>query len=554
MFVAQQKREALAGKRKVGGSRLRTRLLQALFLGAIAVALTWLVIDPSPEPLVTVLTALVGLLSVGSLARPKDNRVPSPLAPDGQRRLAVLPLRNIAEALGREYFAAGLTEELISVLSRVAELQVIANPSSSQYQDRLPPISQIGRELDVGAIVQGSVRSIGEELRVSIRLVDTATESLLWSEDYDQQLADIFSVQRDIAMSVARALEVTLHGNEVKRLGETPTADLEAYDLYLLARHDLNKRTEEGLRRSIERFGAAIAKDPAFAAAHAGIADAYVLATIGYAPIPRDVAMKEARAAADRALRAQETLADPHTSHGWVLMNFDWDWAGAQSSFERALQLNPSDARAYQWLAQCYSYQGRPEDAIPVAQRAQELDPRSALIATEAGWPYLYLGRWDEAEAQFQRALELDPDFALAHYNLGNVLESRSDHEGALAQYEKAASLSGHAPMFVAFAARVQGLLGREGEARQSLQSVTRAVDAGAPLSVYVAHAFEGLGETEEALRWLDRAITDGDMLTLAIGTAWMPFERLRGDVRYEALRQRIPEGTLARPFARSPG
>jgi tetratricopeptide (TPR) repeat protein len=185
-----------------------------------------------------------------------------------------------------------------------------------------------------------------------------------------------------------------------------------------------------------------------------------------------------------------------------------------------------------------------------VAQRAQEFDPRSALIATEAGWPYLYLGRWDEAEAQFKRALELDPDFALAHYNLGNVLEARGDLEGALDKYEKAASLSNHAPMFVAFAARVQGLLGRDAEARRSLQGVIEAVDAGAPLSVYVAHAFEGMGETEQALKWLDRTITNGDMLTIAIGTAWMPFERLRGDVRYEAMRQRIPQGTLARPFA----
>jgi TolB-like protein/Flp pilus assembly protein TadD len=528
---------------------LRTRVLQGLLVVAFGVALGWLVVDPSPEPVVAALTALVALLSLSSLPRPRAagaNQVDR----EREGRVAVLPLRNIAEAPGREYFAAGLTEELISVLSRVRALEVIASPSSSQYQDQSPPISQIGRELNVGAVLQGSVRSVGDELRVSIRLVDAATKRLLWSEDYDQQLEKVFAVQRDIAVSVARALEVTIHGSEAARLGEAPTSDLKAYDLYLLARHDLNGRTEEGLQRSIERFRAALAKDPSFAAAEAGLADAYVLATIGYASIPRDVAVKEAREAADRALKANPALADAYTSQGWVLMNFDWDWAGAQAAFQRALELNPSDARAYQWLAQCYSYQGRPEDAVAVAQRAQEFDPRSALIATEAGWPYLYLGRWDEAEAQFKRALELDPDFALAHYNLGNVLEARGDLEGALDKYEKAASLSNHAPMFVAFAARVQGLLGRDAEARRSLQGVIEAVDAGAPLSVYVAHAFEGMGETEQALKWLDRTITNGDMLTIAIGTAWMPFERLRGDVRYEAMRQRIPQGTLARPFA----
>lgn len=527
---------------------LRTRVLQGLMATAMVVAFVWLAVDPSPEPLVAALTALVGLLSMGSLPRLRSRgaervrRIPG-------KRVAVLPLRDIAETSGREYFAAGLTEELISSLSGVGELEVIANPSSSQYRDRSPPLSQIRRELEVGAVLQGSVRSMGEELRVSLRLVDTDSERILWSEDYDERLEDVFSVQRDIAVAVAHALEATVASSELRRLDEAPTSDLEAYDLYLLARHDLNKRTGEGLLRSIERFRAALSKDPTFAAAEAGLADAYVLATIGYAPIPRDVAMEEARAAADRALRSEgETVPEAHTSYGWVLMNFDLDWAGAQASFERALELNPSDARAYQWLAQCYSYQGRPEEAIPLVRRAQELDPRSPLIATEAGWPYMYLGRWDEAEARFERGLELDPDFALAHYNLGNVMEARGDLEGALSRYEKAASLSGGAPMFVAYVARVQGLLGHEAEARRSLQSVIEAVEAGAPLSVFVAYAFEGLGDEDAALEWLDRTVTDGDMLAIAIGTTWIPFERLQGDPRYEAIRDRIPLGTLARP------
>jgi hypothetical protein len=168
---------------------------------------------------------------------------------------------------------------------------------------------------------------VEDDLRVSIRLVDAASERLLWSEDYDRKLEAVFSVQRDIAVSVAAALQVTVPRSEVARIGDRPTEDLEAYDLYLLARHELNKRTEHGLLRSIEHFRSALARDPSFAAAHAGIADAYVLATIGYAPIPKDTAAREARAAVDRALQIQETLADAHTSLGWILMNFDRDWA-----------------------------------------------------------------------------------------------------------------------------------------------------------------------------------------------------------------------------------
>ncbi len=529
-------------------AQVRGRLLLGLLVAALAVAIIWFVIEPVPESLIAALTALIALLSIGTLREARAGRETAPPALEGRKRLAVLPLRSIAAAPGREYFAAGLTEELISVLSRVRNLELIASSSSAGYQEGSPSISRIGRELKVGAVLHGSVRSVEDDLRVSIRLVDASSERLLWSEDYDRKLEAVFSVQRDIAVSVAAALQVTVPRSEVARIGDRPTEDLEAYDLYLLARHELNKRTEHGLLRSIEHFRSALARDPSFAAAHAGIADAYVLATIGYAPIPKDTAAREARAAVDRALQIQETLADAHTSLGWILMNFDRDWAASKAAFERALELNPSDSRAYQWLAQCHSYQGRPEEAIDYARRAMELDPRSPLIVTEAGWPYVYLGRWDEAEVLFRRALELDPGFALAHFNLGSVLEARGDWTGALAKYQEAASLSGDAPMYVAFVARAQGLLGRPDEARASLRRVIAGAEAGAPLSIYIAHAYEGLGETEEALDWLERALADDDPLILAVGSTWLPFDRLRGSPRYAEIRRRVPKGTLARP------
>ena len=528
---------------------MRERLLFGLLIAALGVSIIWLGIDRSAEPLVALITVLVALVSLGPGRREGIDRDTPPTDVTARKRLAVLPLRNIAETADREYFAAGLTEELISVLSRVRDLELIASSSSARYKDPSPPILDIGRELNVGAVLHGSVRSDRDDLRVSMRLVDSSSERLLWSQDYDRKLEAVFSVQHDIAVSVAAALRVTMNQSERARVGEAPTADLEAYDLYLLARHDLNARTEARLLRSIDRFHAALARDPSFAAAHAGIADAYVLATIGYAPIPLDIAVPAARAAVARALEAQDTLADAHTSLGWILMNFDRDWEGAKAAFERALALNPSDSRAYQWLAQCHSYQGRPEEAINYVQQALKLDPRSPLISTEAGWPYLYLGRWDEAEFHFKSALALDPGFALAHFNLGSVLETRGDLEGALTKYQEAASLSGDVPMFRAFVARVQGLLGRLDQARTSLRRVMDDAESGAPLSVFVAHALEGIGATEEAMDWLERGLANDEMMILAIGSTWLPFNRLRDSPRYEAILHRIPLGTLARPL-----
>jgi TolB-like protein/Tfp pilus assembly protein PilF len=537
---------------------LRKRVIRGLSLLTFLLAVAWVIVSPSYESGITALVLLIGFISAswvtsGHLTEGEDAQAalkarqsstdPPPPAPSpaAGTRIAVLPLQNITEAPGKEYFAEGLTEEIISVLSRISGLQVIAKSSVSQYRDRSRPIAEIGRELNVGAVLEGSVRSAGEELRVTVRLVDVASESHLWSADYDGELKEIFAVQRNIASEVARSLDVSVFGAEAARLEQVPTTDLEAYDLYLLGRHDLNKRTEEGLRRSIDRFRAAVEKDPSFAAAYAGIADAYVLATIGYASIPLPVAIREAREASTRALQAQETLSDAHTSRGWVLLNLDWDFTGAESEFKRALELNPSDVRAFQWFAQCFLYQGRFEEAIPFSQKAQELDPRSALIATEAGWPFQYLGRNAEALDQFKRASELEPGFPLSHFNVGNILESEGRTEEALAKYQRAVELSNGGPMYVAFKARALALLGRREEALRVVQEVAETALDGAPTSVYVAHVYDALGEVEEALTWLERAAERRESMILAINSPWMPFQTLRGMHRYENILSGLP-------------
>lgn len=524
--------------------------IQAMLAMAVLVAAAWFILAPSPEPAIAVLMAAVGVLSM-RLSRPDaperseegpgdDAAAAAPVPPADRSRVAVLPLDNIAGEPGQEYLADGLTEELISVLSRVGGLQVIARSSVASYRGRRRPIADIARELGVGAVLEGSVRVSGDHLRVAVRLIDTASESQLWSGDYDRELREVFAVQTAIAREVADALEVSIVQTESTRLAEVPTTDLEAYDLYLLGRHDLNRRTEAGLRRSLDRFRAAVEQDPSFAAAHAGIADAYVLALLGYAPIPRQEAMGKARASSEKAIAAQETLADAHTSRGFVLMNFDWEWSGAEAEFERAIELNPSDARAYQWFAQCKSYQGRFEDAIPLVEKAVQLDPRSPLIATEAGWPFMYLGRDEEALARFRRALDLDPDFALAHFNIGNIHELAGNHEEALRKYRKAADLSGDAPLFALFAARALALIGREQEARMLLADA-RTSAAGALSPVYIARVHEALGEPQQALALLERALTERDPMIIGIHTRWLALDRLAGMPRYEAVLAELP-------------
>jgi serine/threonine-protein kinase len=518
--------------------RMAPRVIQILLIAAVAVALGWLVMNPGPEALFTLLTAIVALLTLGrSAPGPRQMTGPSDLG----RRVAVLPLQNIMEVEGKEYFADGLTEELISVLSRVTGLRIIARSSVARYRDQTLPIGEIGRELSVGSVLEGSVRAVENNLRISVRLIDTLSESHLWSADYDRELKDVFSVQRDIAQEVARALEVSVAGSEAARIEKPPTTDLEAYDLYLLGRHALNKRTDEGLLKSIELFRVAVEKDPGFGGAFAGMADAYVLATIGYANIPFSEATREAREASTRALEIDDALADAHTSRGWVLLNLDWDFPGAEAEFRQAIEVNPSDARAFQWLAQCYLYQNRCEEGIAPGNKAQELDPRSPLIAVERGWPFFYTGRNSEALRHFDRAIELEAGFPLAHFNVGNVLESEGQMEEALAKYEYAASLSGNAPMYQAFRARGLALLGKREEAMDILGGVMEAAEIGASSSVYAAHVYDGLGDVDEALRWLERARERRDPIVLAIHSAWLPFQNLRGDSRYEAILDSLP-------------
>ena len=412
------------------------------------------------------------------------------------------------ERRDQDYFADGMTEELISVVSRIHGLDVIARTSVMAYRDTTKSISQIGRELGVGSVLEGSVRKAGDQLRITVQLIDVATQGHLWSHDYDREFRAVFQVQSDIARQVAGALQVALLGAEERRLERAPTDNLEAYDLYLLGRHHVNKRTDAGLRRAIEYFREAAQFDPMFASAYAGLADAYVLAGIGYAAIPN--ALDQAHAAATRAAELDGDLADAHTSLGYVLLNRDWDWQAAEREFRQAVEMSPSNAQAYQWFAHVAIYRRQYGKAAKRADRARELDPLSVLIQNESGWAAHHSGDNDEALARFAKAASMDPSFAMAHFNIGNVYQAKGELEKAISCYRRAVDLSGRMPFTVSFLAAALARTGQRHEARESLDELLAQEKAGAGLSVWLAVVHEAMGDKVQSLYRLEQAFEPG--------------------------------------------
>ncbi len=528
---------------------MKQQIFRGLSALAVVVAATWWALGGGFEAVIAALSGLAALVvslapskaeSLKSAADVAEGIASGTRSPDSCR-LAVLPLANIHPDRDEDYFTDGMTEELISVISRIQGLDVIARTSVMAYRDTSKSVGQIGQELRVGTVLEGSVRKAGDQLRITAQLIDVGTQAHLWSQDYDRELRDVFQIQSDIARHVANALEVTLLGTEERRLELAPTENLEAYDLYLLGRHHVNKRTDAGLRKAIEHFQKATELDPGFAPAHSGLADAYVLAGIGYAAIPD--ALDRASESAMRAVELDSELAEAHTSLGYVLLNRDWDWRAAESEFARAIELSPSNAQAYQWYAHAAIYRYQYDEARERVGRAQELDPLSVLIQNESGWPAHHSGDNDEAVSRYEEAASMDPSFAMAHYNIGNVHEARGDLENAIPCYRRAVELSGRMPFTVSFlAAALARTGGEQGEVRAGLEELLRREEEGAALSLWLAFVYEALGEKVKALNHLEQALERREPMVVSVDTPWLPFASLREEPRYQEVRRQISD------------
>ena len=460
------------------------------------------------------------------------------MAPRSNRRLAVLPLTNISAGSRDEYFVDGLTEELISTLSRIPGLSVIARTSAMHYKGTGATVRQVAEELDVRTVLEGSVRKSGRQLRIAVRLVDAATQEDLWSETYDRTLEDVFAIQRDIARRVRRALKLRLAQREDEEVATAPASVANAHDLYLQGRYEWNRRTEEGLRRAIERFEQALERDRTFALAWCGIADAW--SQIGWLEFsaPTD-AFPKAREAAERALALDDRLAEAHGSLGFVRFLYERDWVGAESELKRGIALNPGYPTGHQFYADYLKARGRFDEALAEMHRALELDPLSMAVNTGLGH-VLYLTRdFDAAIEQYAKAVRIDPTFGPAHLWFGRPYLEKGMFTEAIAEVEQAVASSGGSTISLAVLAHALASAGRPADAKRILADLLERARTRYLPSYWIALIFTGLGEVDPAMSWLERAYEERSSWLVWINVE-PRFDRLRSDPRFASLLRRM--------------
>jgi len=463
----------------------------------------------------------------------------APVPPAVNRtRLAVLPLVSMSPEPGDEYFADGLTEELIFTLSKVSGLQVIALTSVMKYRGAKKAVSEIGSELGVGTVLEGSVRKAGNRLRITLQLIDVVGEAHLWSEAYDRTLDDVFAVQTEVARSVAAALEIQLVPKPTRATDARVSADPEAYVTYLKGRAFLSRRTVDNLRRAIECFERAIELDPGHAAAHAALATAYGILPNYTSAVPADVWAK-AKGSALKALSIDPTLPEAHAALGMILVS-DWNWEGAEREIRKAIELAPSYAQAHHWLGLVVFGFGRFDEAIASLKTAQALDPLSAVQHGALGQVYLCAGKPDLALAEFNMDLALGEDNRILRIFRGEIYLNQGQYELARIDFEKARELAGaFDPNVELVLASLGEAMGEKGTVEASLGRVLEQAKR-EPVSPYLLALFYfALGRNDEGFPLLERAYAERDyeLTMMAVDPRLAP---CRSDPRYASLLRKV--------------
>ena len=453
------------------------------------------------------------------------------------RSLAVLPLQNLSGDANQEYFADGMTEELIASLARIGAIQVTSRTSVMTFKGTKKRLPEIARELNVDAVVEGSVTRTGEQVRLTVQLIDATTEKHLWGQTYERRLRDVIALQGDVSQAITRAIKVDLTPSEEAQLKRARPVDPVAYEAYVKGRYFWNKRGGVNLKKAIELFQAALDVDPAYAAAYAGIADSYT--QLGYASLlaPKEV-FPRARAAAEKALELDASLAEPHASLGYVKFYFDWDWAGAEREFQRAIELNPKYATAHEWYAYFLTATGRLPEAKAEILRSKELDPLSVPIAADMGFLLHYADEQDRAEEELHKALEMNPGDPLGHFFLGRVYQAKGLYEQAIAEYGATGPLKEWVPT-IAAVGYVYGILGRLPEARKALADLEALSKKQYVTAYAVALVHAALGDKDKAFAWLDKAVEERThwLVWIRRDRRWKP---LYGDPRFAEIVRRV--------------
>jgi serine/threonine protein kinase/Tfp pilus assembly protein PilF len=462
--------------------------------------------------------------STSSVAMPGDAAIDS---------IAVLPFWNASDNPELQYLTDGITESLINSLSQLRDIRVVARSTVFKYKAREIDPEVVGRALNVRAVLMGRVMQRGEALNVQSELVDIRKGSQIWGEQYNHKPTDIFVVQEVIAREITKKLRVKLSQEQKKRLTRRYTENSEAYQVYLRGRFYWNKRTPEGMRKAIDHFQLAIRQDPGYALAYAGLADCFTMLASYHLLAPGD-AFAKAKSMASRALEIDKSLAEAHASLGYTRAFYDWDWAGAQLSFRRAIELSPSYGTAYHWRTTLFSALGRIDEAFSSVRKGLDVDPLSLPLNAQLAFTLHLARRYDEAVEQGQKTLEMDPSFALAQFFLGLSYVQRRDFDEAIASFQKAHELTG-IPLVLGGLGHACAVAGRTDQARRT---IAQLIEAGkeryvAPFSIALVHI--GLNEFDQAFEWMQNGLEDRSwwLSMLKMDPA---FDPVRSDPRFQVL------------------
>lgn len=453
------------------------------------------------------------------------------------RSLAVLPLESLSGDASQDYFADGMTDELITDLSQIGALRVISRTSVMQYKRVHRPLAEIARELNVDAVVEGTVLRSGDRVRITAQLIQVPAEKHLWAHSYDGDVRDALTLQSQVADAVAEQIRIKLNPREQAAL-KKKAVDPEAYEAYLKGRYFWNKRTANGLKTAVAYFEQAIEQDPNYAPAYTGLADSYALmGDWQYGVMPPKEALPKAKAAAVKALELDNTLGEAHNSLAFLLDGFDWNFEASGQEFRRAIELNPGYATAHHWYAWHLSLLGQFDEAIAEMRKAQSLDPLSLIINADLAEVLMLAHSYDESILQSRKTIEMDPDFAMAHNQLAQTYLQNRMYLEAVAELKKALQLSPDSPAIVANLARAYVGSGKRSEAVKLLDELKKRSTPAYSNAAEIAVIYASLGDADQAMNWLERGYQE----RFNPGVLLRPgFDPLRSDRRFQDLLRRI--------------
>lgn len=480
---------------------------------------------------------IAGLVALIFILRPRPEARKEDAGPK-ITSVAVLPLENLTADPAQDYFAAGLTEELINSLSKVSSLRVISRTSAMQYKGARKPLPEIARELRVDAVIEGAVQRSGDRVHITTQLI-AANDRSLWSSAYDRDVRDVLSVQGEVAGAIAKQIQLNVTPREQQALARSRPVDPLAYELYLQGRYLWNKRTADDVTKSLGLYRKALDRDPNSALAYSGLAQSLMTLGATLQAVPQEPAVAEAKTAAMKAMELDPELAEPHVTLSQISLTEDWDWTTAQREVEKAIEINPGSSSARQWYGFLFAYQGKAAEARKNIAQARDSDPLSPILQSNVGWTYYIEGDYEHAKEELLRTERANPDFWLASWGLGSTYMLTNEPQKGIAELKKAVELSGRTPGALSALGCAYGQIGDMKQARSLLAELKKGGNKKPLPSWDIAMVYAGIGDREQALTWLERAAAEHSQGVLKLKIE-PPLKPLYGEPRFQALVRKL--------------